>query len=93
MQPKITETDIRRQIVSYLRLKGWFVYHCLAGLGSYPGLSDLVATKTGRTVHVEVKKPGGRQSERQKKFQADIEAAGGEYLLAYCIEDVQEAGM
>jgi Holliday junction resolvase len=94
VKPKITETDIRRQLVDYLRTKGWFVYHCLAGLGSYPGLSDLVATKDGRTVHVEVKKPGtGRQSDNQKKFQSDIEAAGGEYVIAKCIEDLQEVGM
>jgi len=53
-----------------------------------------VATKDGRTVHLEVKKPGtGRQSNNQKKFQADLEAAGGEYVIAKCIEDLQEVGM
>ena len=91
IKAKITETDIRRQLVGYLRMRGWFVYHCLAGLGSYPGLSDLVAVKDGRIVHIEVKKPGtGRQSKNQEKFQADIEAAGGEYCIAKSIEDLQE---
>ena len=87
------ETAVRKQILHYLRLKGWFVYYNLAGLGAYPGLSDLVASKNGRIVHIEVKTPKGRQSEYQEIFQADIEAAGGEYLLARSIECLQEAGM
>lgn len=94
IKAKITETDIRRVLVDYMRCKGWFVYHCLAGLGSYPGLSDLVAVKDGRIVHIEVKRPGtGLQSENQKKFQADLEAAGGEYLIARSIEDLERAGI
>lgn len=83
------ERDIRKQIQDYLRWTGWFVYYNLAGLGSYPGLSDLVAIKGGQVVHIEVKVPGGRQSEKQKKFQEDLEAAGGEYILAWGIEDVE----
>jgi len=86
---KKSESDIRRQIQDYLRWTGWFVYYNLQGLGSYPGLSDLVAIKGGQVVHIEVKVPGGRQSEKQKKFQEDLEAAGGEYILARGIEDVE----
>jgi Holliday junction resolvase len=82
------ESDIRRQIISYLEIKGWFVYYNLQGLGSYPGLSDLVAVKNGRVVHIEVKAKTGRQSERQEKFQASLEAVGGEYVLARGIEDI-----
>lgn len=86
---QITETDIRRQIQDYLRLTGWFVYYNLQGLGCYPGLSDLVAVKNGRVVHVEIKKPGGRQSEKQKEFQRRLESAGGEYVLAKGIEEIE----
>jgi hypothetical protein len=35
----------------------------------------------------------GKQSEYQKKFQADIEAHGGEYLLVYSVEDLIKAGI
>ncbi len=83
------ESDIRRQIQEYLQWQGWFVYYNLAGLGSYPGLSDLVAVRAGQVVHIEVKRPGGRQSERQLRFQKKIEAAGGEYILAYGMADVE----
>jgi len=85
---RLTETDIRRQIQEYLRMTGWFVYYNLAGLGSFPGLSDLVAIKNGRTVHIEVKTPRGRQSERQKQFQQRLEESGGEYLIAKSLDDV-----
>jgi Holliday junction resolvase len=83
------ETAIRRQIQDYLRWTGWFVYYNLAGLGSYPGLSDLVAVRGGRVVHIEVKTPKGVQSEKQRRFQRKLEAAGGEYVLARGVEDVE----
>ncbi len=83
------ETAIRKQIQDYLRWTGWFVYYNLAGLGSYPGLSDLVAVRGGRVVHIEVKTPKGVQSEKQKRFQRKLEAAGGEYVLARSVADVE----
>ena len=86
------ESEIRKAIQDYLRWTGWFVYYNLAGLGSYPGLSDLVAVRGGRVVHIEVKTPKGVQSEKQRRFQRKLEAAGGEYVLARGIEDVEHLG-
>ena len=82
------ESEIRAQVRDYLRWKGWLVYYQLQGLGCYPGLSDLVAIKNGRTVHVELKTRTGKQGEKQVEFQADLEAAGGEYRVVRGIEDV-----
>ncbi len=90
---KTGEKEIRGQVKDYLRWKGWFVFHVLQGLGSYPGISDLIAIKNGRVVFIELKTARGRQGEKQKEFQADIEAAGGEYLIVRNIEDLQEVGM
>lgn len=55
-------------------------------------MSDLQALKNGRAVFIEIKRPGGRQSEFQKKFQKTVEAAGFEYILARGIEDVEHLG-
>jgi len=55
-------------------------------------LQGVQALKDGRSVFVEVKRPGGRQSEYQKKFQAAVEAAGFEYVLAKSVEDVEHLG-
>ena len=87
------ESDIRKLLRDYLRWHGWHVHHNLAGLGTYPGISDLTCIKDGRVVWLEVKTPSGRQSEGQVKFQQKVEAAGGEYVLACSIENLKEAGM
>ncbi len=78
----LKESDIRRQIQEYLRWKGFFVYYNLQ-------LSDLVATKNGVTYHIEIKTPRGRQSEKQREFQHNLELAGGRYILARGVEDVE----
>ena len=89
---KIKESEIRALVKEYLQFKGWFVFYHLQGLGSYPGLPDLQAVKGGCTLYIEVKRANGRQSKRQKKFQQDLEAAGGKYIIARGIEDIKKLG-
>lgn len=88
----LTEKEIRNQIQSYLRCAGWFVYYNLAGLGSYPGLSDLVAIRDGQIIHIEIKNKHGLQSDKQRAFQKNLEAAGGIYILARDLRDVIHLG-
>ena len=93
-KPKITETDIRRQVRDYLRIKGWFCFHVLqGGVGVYRGITDLIAAKDGRVLFIELKTARGRQSEHQKKFQSDLEAAGGEYVLCRGVDELRERGI
>jgi hypothetical protein len=89
---KISETEIKHQVKQYLDLKGWFNFHLIAGMGSYPGLVDRIAVKGGRTLYLEIKKPiGGKQSKNQRIFQERIEKAGGRYLLIKNLDDLIEA--
>lgn len=90
---KLKESDIRKQLQDYLRLKGWHVHYNLQGLGCYRGISDLTCIKAGRVVFLEVKTPKGKQSDAQVRFQKEIEAAGGEYLVAHDIDSLMRAGM
>lgn len=92
-EQKLTETDIRRQVRDYLRIRGWFVFHILQGLGCYLGVTDLIAVRDGRIVFIELKTKTGKQSDYQKQFQADLEAAGGEYILCRGIDDLMERGI
>ena len=46
------------------------------------GSADISATIRGRSVKIEVKIGKDRQSEAQKQYQAEIEAAGGLYYIA-----------
>lgn len=92
------ESDIQRQILDYLALKGIFHYRNNSGAfdnghgGFYrfgaKGSPDIICVIGGRYVGIEVKAPRGRQSDHQKEFQAKLEAAGGKYVLAYSLEDV-----
>lgn len=93
MPAPVKESAIRKQIQDYLRWQGWTVLYHLQGLGCFKGMSDLQALKNGRSVFVEIKRPGGRQSEYQQKFQALVEAAGFEYVLAKDVADVEHLGV
>ena len=92
-EPKMTETDIRRQVQDYLRWRNWFVFYVLQGLGAYRGIPDLIAVKCGRVLFIELKTARGRQSVHQVKFQADLEAAGGEYILCRGADDLLKRGI
>ena len=88
---KITENDVKNQVKDYLNIKGYFHFPLTAGMGSYPGLPDRIAIKNGRTLYIECKRPGGKQSVNQLAFQGDIWAKGGHYILVKCLEDMIEA--
>lgn len=47
------------------------------------GTADIHATIKGKSVKVEIKIGSDKQSEVQKKYQADEERAGGTYLLVH----------
>ena len=46
------------------------------------GSADISATINGRSVKIEVKYGRDKQSDNQKQYQADVERAGGVYLIA-----------
>lgn len=75
------ETLEKKAIKQYLKIKGVFFYHNLAGLGVYPGVPDLTAIKDGIVYQIEVKIKGGRQSENQNEFQRAWESNGGKYII------------
>lgn len=85
---RISENDIKKQVKDYLSLKGYFHFYLLAGMGAYRGIPDIIAIKNNRVLFLEIKRPGGKQSEYQKQFQLDIEGQGGEYYIVRCLEDI-----
>lgn len=54
------------------------------------GTADISATIKGRSVKVEVKIGKDRQSDQQKKYQQEIERAGGIYFIAKDFESFYE---
>ena len=51
------------------------------------GTADISATINGRSVKIEIKIGFDRQSENQKRYQTEIERAGGIYILCHSFTD------
>jgi hypothetical protein len=60
-------------------------------IGGPPASTDIVCVINGQYVGIEAKATDGKQSDHQKAFQENLEAAGGKYILAYTLDDVLAA--
>lgn len=95
---KSPESAIQRAVVQHLRMRGvpgLVFFHVPNGgyrskseaaqfkaMGTLPGVSDLLLFHRGKLFCLELKAPGGRASEAQLKFIADIDRAGAFTALA-----------
>lgn len=84
------ETLILRAVKAALEAVGWIVIRIHQGLGSTPGIADLVVMGAGRTIWIEIKTPTGNQSPVQKLFQFEVEVSGGEYRIVRSVDDVSD---
>lgn len=57
------------------------------------GTPDIVIIKDGIFVGLEVKRPGGKQSDDQKEFEKRCLKAGGQYHVVTSLEDVRALGL
>ena len=89
MKHQTPENLVKKQVRDYLRIRGWFVFPVMQGLGSYPGISDLIACKNGRVLFIECKAPGGVLSNYQRRFMQSVVESGCEYIIARGYEDVE----
>lgn len=65
---------------------------CEEGTADYIVIQSMTLKPKGCWVtFLELKAPKGNQSDKQKEFQAIVEAQGAEYLLAKSIDEVVEA--
>ena len=88
LKKKISENDVKRQVKDYLSIKRYYHFPILQGLGAKRGIPDIIAIKNNRVLFLECKRPGGKQSEYQKQFQADIEGHDGEYYTVKSLDDL-----
>ena len=54
------------------------------------GSADISATIEGRSVKIEIKVGSDRQSEAQKRYQQQVENAGGTYFIATSFEQFED---
>lgn len=95
------ENALQHGCLEYLHLRGvaaWrnntgMLYN-KAGRPVYFGVigsGDIFAVVGGRFLSVECKVKGGKVSGHQKRWAAEVEAAGGVAIVARTIDDVQDA--
>lgn len=82
------EKQITASIRQLLKTFGIFHYKQHQGLGSTPGVPDIVGIYQGRYLGIEVKTRNGVVSDNQRRFIDTINAAGGIAFVARSVDDV-----
>ena len=97
---KYGEAEILKTIMQWLTLKRFFFFRNNVGAMKtargfirfgIPGSPDIILVIKGQFIGIEVKSGKGEQSIRQKEFQTALEHAGGRYILARSIQDVEKS--
>lgn len=87
----LTEKQWQKQVEEWARRGGWRVFHVYDMVRSAGGWPDLVLVKPGRRViYAELKKYGGRVTDQQKAWLADLENAEGTDVYTWFPTDENE---
>jgi hypothetical protein len=96
-------SELVRALCDYLTLRKHFFWRNNSGAiktahgGFYrfgtPGSPDIILIRGGRFYGIEAKAGRGRLSKVQAEFGRRCIAAGGEYIVAHGIEDLQKNGL
>ena len=85
----LSHSQLKRQIVDFLRWHKWLVIPIAQGAFSYSGIADLYIIRRGFQIWIEIKGGKDFQSEYQRKFATDIFNQGGRYLLIRSLDDLE----
>ncbi len=86
--PPLKEKDITRQIRDTLKVAGVFHWKVHQGLGSTPGISDILGIYKGRLLAIEVKAGKGRLTPQQAKFLKRVNSEGGIGIVCYSVDSM-----
>jgi hypothetical protein len=81
------EAIIQGQIIKYLEANNWLAIKLIQT--NKNGIPDLMALKDGRTVFIEVKKPGKKPNDLQKYRMDQLSKKGFDAITATSTHDVQ----
>lgn len=84
------ESKIKNKIIKYLLDIGAHPTPVPAGKYGYDGEPDMIVCYQGRYIAIEGKTSTGQQEHDQEVVQGEIEDAGGLYIIARSVEDVQK---
>lgn len=98
-----SESSIQAEILTTFGARpGWLIWRQMVGSApawdgkavlrfGTPGQADILGVVRGRAIAIEVKSQRGKQRDAQKLWQRAFEAAGGLYVVARSVEDVETA--
>ena len=89
-KPLTPEAQLTRSIRYVLKMAGCFHWKQWQGLGSFPGVSDILGIWQGKLLAIEIKAPKGNISDHQQVFIDRINAEGGLAFVARDIDTVIE---
>ena len=94
--------ELTRSIIAWLKLNGYFaarinttgIYDAKLGKyrpsGARKGIADIQSVINGKHVSIEIKKGHDKLRPAQEKVKAEVEAAGGRYLVVHNFDDFLE---
>lgn len=89
-----TEAQLTKAIRYYLRAKNIFHWKNWSGLGSAPGIPDILGVLPGgKALMIEVKARRGKLSPAQQQFLEAARERGALAFVARSITDLQEQGL
>jgi len=86
----MTEAAITKQILAYLKAEGWYTWKVHGGPLQKSGMPDIMTVKDGRTMWLEVKRPGGRITRLQFYRMEELREAGHEGWFVKSLEECQD---
>lgn len=92
--PMPKERDITASIRDYLRMRKIFHWKHWSGLGSTPGIPDIIGVLPGgKALFIEVKTARGKLSEHQENFLRNAQELGAVCIVARGVSDLIERGL
>ena len=83
------ESILQNKILKWLRSNGYYAEKII--LASRRGTADIISCVRGYYVAIEVKAPGKQLTELQDYRRRCIQEAGGIYIVAHSLDDVERA--
>ena len=82
------EKQVQASMLKYLKSEGYFTFKTI--VNNVAGVPDIYALKNGKSVWIEVKRPGGRRSPVQIYTQEQMEKQGGIIMTVESVEDLDK---
>ena len=85
------ETKIQKQVQAYIRSIGGYCFKVHGSIYMRAGIPDVICCIDGKFVGIETKDGDNTASELQLAHGRLINKAGGLFMVAYSVSDVEEA--